>query len=189
MYEGKNPIAIQSKQWLAQALTELMYTKKYTTITILDICKKADLSRQTFYNLFQSKEDILRFYLEQAYEKEFHRLQNMSCITMKSILDCFTHVLKNNHQLLKLMVANNLENIITSEIAKCIQLYANKFSVQSPKDTTFVYGVSFLSGALAETIFCWFKQEDSISPEELTSLLLRILSGNYYHIAAPEGKQ
>lgn len=51
MYRGNNVTAIQSQRWLGEALIDLMKEKAYSAITIADICKRADLSRQTFYNV------------------------------------------------------------------------------------------------------------------------------------------
>ena len=43
MYNGNNPTALKSQQWLTQTLLELMEEKPYEEISIRDICKKADL--------------------------------------------------------------------------------------------------------------------------------------------------
>lgn len=183
MYKGKNPTAIQSKRWLSDALIQLMNRKNYHSISIIDICKQADLSRQTFYNLFSSKEEILHFCLEEQYKEEFNRLKDTENISMKAIVGAFANVLENNRMLLKLMIENHLDSIITAEIANCVTLFANCFSVQSPKNHTFSYGVTFLSGALAETLVFWFKQDEPVSLEVLSEMLLDMISGNYYHIS------
>lgn len=54
MYNGKNPTAIQSREWLIQTLLSMMNEMPYSKITIKEICHRADLSRQTFYNFFNS---------------------------------------------------------------------------------------------------------------------------------------
>jgi AcrR family transcriptional regulator len=54
----------QSMQWLTDALLTLMSEKAYRGISITEICTRADLSRRTFYRLFESKEDILKEYVE-----------------------------------------------------------------------------------------------------------------------------
>ena len=50
MYDGNNPTALHSMKGLADALLFLMEEQDYSRITVKDICNKADLSRQTFYN-------------------------------------------------------------------------------------------------------------------------------------------
>lgn len=62
MYNGNNPTALNSRDWLVQALLSLMNSMPYSKITVKNICTKADLSRQTFYNFFETKDDIIRFY-------------------------------------------------------------------------------------------------------------------------------
>lgn len=49
MYIGNNTIALQSREWLVQALISLMQEHPYNKITIKEICTKADLSR-SYYN-------------------------------------------------------------------------------------------------------------------------------------------
>lgn len=64
MYKGNNQIALRSQEWLYKALFILLKQKPFEKITITDICNKAGVSRQTFYQLFDNKEEIIKFYLE-----------------------------------------------------------------------------------------------------------------------------
>jgi len=50
--EITNPIAIQSREWLTNALLVLMEEKEFKNISITEIATKADLSRRTFYRIF-----------------------------------------------------------------------------------------------------------------------------------------
>ena len=59
MYRGSNPTALQSQQWLTESLIALMEEKPFAQISVQELCRRADLSRQTFYNFFSSKEEIL----------------------------------------------------------------------------------------------------------------------------------
>ena len=59
MNKTNHKIVLQSKDWLMQALFELMQKQSYDSITITKLCQKADLSRRTFYRLFNSKDDVL----------------------------------------------------------------------------------------------------------------------------------
>ena len=63
MYSGKNPSALRSQQWLADSLVDLMKVKEFQYISVKEICQKADLTRQTFYQIFSSKEDVIRYVL------------------------------------------------------------------------------------------------------------------------------
>ena len=61
---NKRSLSLQSKKWFAEALKCLMQNKKYSEITIMELSKKAGLDRKTFYRNFETKEDVIRFYLD-----------------------------------------------------------------------------------------------------------------------------
>ena len=73
MYVGNNATAIRSQKWIVDSLLSLMEQKSYAEITVRDICKSADLSRQTFYNVFDSKDEVLCFRLRNEYQRQFAR--------------------------------------------------------------------------------------------------------------------
>ncbi|MBP3488747.1 MAG: TetR/AcrR family transcriptional regulator [Roseburia sp.] len=180
MYTGNNPTALQSRQWFLDSLIALMQEMPYQDITIRMICKRADLSRQTFYNLFENKEEILHCCLRQLYLEEFDKLSKKNHISLYDTIESFSAVLEHNRTLLALMIDNHLESVITVEISNCVTLFANRFSIQGPADNTMPYGVAFLSGALAQTLVFWFKQETPLPFTELSDLLMKILAGKYY---------
>ena len=68
MYRGSNPTAISSMKWLSEAMMDLLKEKQYSKINVKDICTRADLSRQTFYQIFNSKEEIIRHCIKQSFE-------------------------------------------------------------------------------------------------------------------------
>ena len=68
MYRGSNPTAIRSMKWLSEAMMDLLKEKQYSKINVKDICTRADLSRQTFYQIFNSKEEIIRHCIKQSFE-------------------------------------------------------------------------------------------------------------------------
>ena len=65
MYQGKNRTALASQRQIAGALMELMGEEPYAGITVAEICRRAGVSRQTFYSLFQSKENVVIYLLRE----------------------------------------------------------------------------------------------------------------------------
>lgn len=53
-----------ARERIVAALTELMSTQDYATITITQITQKAGVSRMTYYRNYSSKEDILRKFMD-----------------------------------------------------------------------------------------------------------------------------
>lgn len=67
MYCGKNKTALTSQLQISRAMTHLMETSDFSDISICALCKEAEISRQTFYSLFNSKENVIVFTLQHLY--------------------------------------------------------------------------------------------------------------------------
>ncbi len=182
MYIGNNVTALRSQQWIADGILSLMEEKPYCEISVKDICKRADLSRQTFYNVFDSKDEVLRFCLRSEYQKQIMQFNNNKELSVSDIVAAFSFVLSKEEKVLSLMINNNLEYIITSEISKCVSIFAGRFVKEENNNEMLPYSVALVSGALAEMLVYWFKQENSISIGKLETLLTDFLSGNLYKL-------
>ena len=182
MYQGSNPTALQSQEWLAQSLIELMLEEPFGRITVKDICRKADLSRQTFYNVFSSKEEVLRYYLRRKYEAEFVRYQGKSVLSIQEIVSSFAKVLSENQALLSSMLENGLEWLIVEAIRDCVSLFAGQFVSAARDESLLSYSEALLSGALASLLTWWFQQEDPISMEQMMALLTDFFQGNLFEL-------
>ena len=55
----ENAQALRSKCALVAALYQLMERDTYQDLTITQICQEAEVTRQTFYRHFQTKQDVL----------------------------------------------------------------------------------------------------------------------------------
>jgi AcrR family transcriptional regulator len=66
-----DPRSIRSRQDLQNALKELLQTKLYPNISITDITQKAGYTRHTFYNHFDTKEDLLNSVVDSLLDKLF----------------------------------------------------------------------------------------------------------------------
>ena len=180
MYRGNNVTALQSQRWLRDALIDLMNEKAYPSITIADICKHADLSRQTFYNVFDNKDEVIRFCLRENYEKQFRMLENQETLSVKEMVDAFISVLNENKMLLNDIVNNNLENLLADELTQCITLFAGKFVRKEQQDELFPYSEIMLSGALGQLLVYWIRQDNPISTKKMAILITNFLNGKLY---------
>jgi AcrR family transcriptional regulator len=115
-YSGTNPTAKQSKELLANALAQLLSTKKFTQISIKEICEEAQVSRQTFYNLFDSKDDILRYYLEATMKTMFAPLWQKRDQSPDHLINVTIRYVETNRFFLRLLVENSLQSMFLQAI-------------------------------------------------------------------------
>lgn len=181
MYIGNNPTALHSREWLVDALLSLMEEQNYSKITVKDICNKADLSRQTFYNFFECKDDIIRFCIHQCYTEMMAVLAEKTPFRLVDITRQLTETLYRNQRLMRLIVHHGLDYLLELELVSVIQVFAEQMS-PSPAGELDRYATAFLSGAIAHMILYWFKDEKPASQEQLSELLYSILAGNYFKI-------
>lgn len=181
MYEGNNPIALHSREWLVDALLSLMEETPYAKITVRDICNKADLSRQTFYNFFKSKDDVVCFCIHQCYSEMMENLTQRMPIKLSDITRQLTETLYENQKLMRLIVRHDLGYLLELELVLVIQVFAEQIHA-APSENQDGYATAFLSGAIAHMILYWFQDEKPATQEQLSELLCRILTGNYFQI-------
>ena len=186
MYEGKNPTAMQSQQWITAALLEMMRQMPYASISVRDLCRKADLSRQTFYNLYGSKEEVLHVYLR-AEVKKVHEALVVGGSPRKpgirDMVEAFTTVLLDNRENLRLMIDQGLRGVVADEIANAVSLFADSFADRRKQDEQELrYAAAFLSGGLAFTLLQWLREDTPPDGERLAQILETVLRGEMYNL-------
>ena len=67
LYCGTNKTALASQDQIANTLLALMKEKPYDEISVSELCRCAGISRQTFYSLYQSKENVVIRILQNYY--------------------------------------------------------------------------------------------------------------------------
>lgn len=90
---------IRTKRDLANALEELLKEKDYAEISVKDIADRALISKNTFYNNFQDKEDLLRFVFGRYEEKLLESIRPQlekkflfsNLITFKNCIEIIVH--------------------------------------------------------------------------------------------------
>ncbi len=180
MYSGNNPTAIKSQQWLTKTLLELMEEKPYTEISIMDICKKADLSRQTFYNYFESKDDLFRFLLRSTYVEKLNSLTEIP--SSDEAISAFVSVVRDNPRIVNAIVKNNMGNLVSDEIFNAITSFLNSFIPDFEHQPDFSYHVILLSGALTHFMLYYARNNKELSEKEMTKILETFLSGKIFKL-------
>ncbi len=181
MYDGNNPTALHSMEWLADALLSLMEEQDYSKITVKNICNKAGLSRQTFYNFFIDKDDIIRFCIHKYYSEMVAKLAEKTPVTLADITRQLMETLSSNQKLIRLIVLHGLDYLLELELVSVIRVFAERMS-PTPIGEMDQYATAFLSGAITHMVLYWFKVEKPVAQEQLSELLYCILTGNYFQI-------
>lgn len=179
MYIGNNPTALRSQRWFADALLELMKDNAFGKITVKDICSKSDLSRQTFYQLFSAKEDIIRYSLRSRLYQVQEEIAGLPENDFRQITGCYMNFFNIHEELVMLLLRNNLGYLLEDELHEMIGMLVERLNAAYPENIR-TYANAFISGAISNTLLCWFKNDEKISDGDLSQLIYGILQGELF---------
>ncbi|MGM9923545.1 MAG: TetR/AcrR family transcriptional regulator [Bacillus sp. (in: firmicutes)] len=164
MKKERNPVNTFTKDCIAKALFKLMKQKKYEDITITDISKTAGISRVTYYRNYNSKEEIITYYLDELayqFEQENKHLDPKKDMYL-CILTFFQYWIKHREYLLCLCEAK-LTYVLLEHINKSISIFSTNAKQK--------YEAYYLAGAIHNTLFEWIKGGTKESAEEMATFL------------------
>ena len=173
-----NPIAEQSKQWLAQSLFDLMEKQHYSDITITEISENAQLARRTFYRNFRSKEDVVIYsctqlcesymrYLDEDMEYSIRHIIQVYFTFWQEHIDYLT-VLTNHHLICHLIDVSN-------EYWPQISGRFREYWKADCSDKELEYCLLFNMGGLWNLLMKWLYDENRETPLEMERMVHKSL--------------
>lgn len=169
MYTGNNPKALLSIELIIKGFMEEIHKKPYEDINIKSICKKADVSRQTFYNVFDNKEEVLRKCIKQIFQEILVCYTETEKITARQSIIFFVKTFYKNQDFIEILIKNNLENILTEEL---VYAFTNLLQQEKYKEGSYIdYQLEFYAGGLTRFLIHWMKDENRVSANMLIDIL------------------
>ena len=160
MYEGCNKTALTSQSAIADALLNLMEEKPYTRISVSEICKSAGVSRQTFYTLFASKDNVIAYELERKYcfRPEEHECCQSS-MSLEDICHAYSYYITERRDILGLLVRNDIlyllqESLFNWEASPASRATMSWTSTRPPGSTSRAFSTPS-SAALSSADLCF----------------------------------
>lgn len=167
----------RSRRLLVNTLLELMAEKPYSKISVANICEYSGVARPTFYLHFRSKDDLLRYYIEQMF-LEF--AEQIDPILIRSpnvdpeIAVLMFRQWQQHSSIARLLVSEDVEAILLNEfktyVGRTIARYLEVHNLNVVSDGRMQYVIDYLAGASFSVIVRWIRADFYESPEELASL-------------------
>ena len=147
MYEGCNKTALLSQSAIAEALLNLMKEKPYSRISVSEICKRAGVSRQTFYTLFESKDNVIAYELERKYcfRPEEHDCCRAS-MSLEDICHAYSLYITQSADILEMLVNNDILYLMQDSLYRTFIDSDCCMSAGSGEDR--IYAADFIAGVL-----------------------------------------
>ena len=154
--------------YIITALLQLMQRKPFSGISVTELCKKAGVSRMSFYRNYESKEDVLKKWCAEITDKFVAESGiNYSRDSLRRyFVTLFAHVLKYREMSFVLR-RNDLLWIVRDDI--------DRVFFETYKDVYDEYKMHFITGGIFNAYTLWVENGFRETPEELAAKLSEIL--------------
>ena len=176
MNNTNRKIALQSKRMLTDGLLQLMKATDFSTITVTQICQEADLSRRTFYRLYESKEDLLNEYLVSLAEDFKNTVADDSPKNYIEVAMIYFSFWKQHQNFLNLLKRNNLIELMYSTASEMAPIVFQmvKPNIKAEADLL-SFAMSYSLGGLNGMLIQWVEDGMKLSSDQLATILEQTL--------------
>ena len=160
------------KESITIALLNLMRKKAFSEIRITEIVNQAGVGRTSFYRNFESKEDVLKKYINELYSDYFltHKVPGKMSTTVEKrdyMISRFRFV-KQNSEFFVLLNKNNLLYEVFESIEKSMLEKIATIDIEN------VYSSAFMSSACVGVIKEWINRKFKETEEELADIFIEL---------------
>lgn len=179
MYHGTNKTALKSQKRILEALLTLMEQEEYNDITVKNICRQADISRQTFYYLFESKEEIVVYYINSFLDEMEQYINDNNIISIYDLVYTYFSAIDSNENIKKFISIMSITPIFVDILLKFM---AKIHVIKTNRQAGIVdyYAHNFVSSGLHGIFLLWIKNQKEIPLKELVDLVENILRGKVF---------
>lgn len=171
----ENPISVRSKQWILEALLNLMEEKNFSSITIKELSERADLDRKTFYRNFRSKEEVLFLQLQELCQLYVEKLQELSEFTAYTLSKAYFDICKSHIRFLLLLNRHNLLPLALLKFNEYLpelnELFLSKPAYRNKSN----YELAYQAGGFWNVTIRWLNDGGKETSEEMAAIMSSIM--------------
>ena len=171
----------QTRQWLEEALFDLLATKKsLQNISIAELSEHAQIARRTFYRYYHSKEEVLTNYIDRLIQRYIIELQTEKLTNFEDLVNLFFQYWSQYTEPLKILQDARLQVLVLQRWYD--KLPAAYTSIMAPWHVTnsdqrqIYYDSRFITGGLYNIFDEWLKGDYKAMPvNELVTTALNTI--------------
>lgn len=166
----------RTKSNISLALYALLLRKPYEEITIAEICKKAGVSRVSFYRYYDQKDDILIQFSDERFAEFFDNLSMLEAMTFEDlVIEIFKFLKKNSRQLAILRYAKKEQILMEQFYSYCRYLFSSNLTGELVNDKENPLRIPFVVGGIFQVIMRWLDEGMISTPEEIAKNVIKII--------------
>lgn len=178
MYCGNNKTALSSQKQISDALLALLKRKPFSDISVCEICKEAQISRQTFYSLFQSKENVICYELQQNYCFQPEEGQTEEGFSLRGLCRAYSRYIEAERPIISMLVSNQIITCLHQSMLQ--EFLACPCFLEGSAESDRIFAADFIAGGLtgiAKNYVLYRPEGDQAYLEET---IYRLFSGSFF---------
>lgn len=165
----------KTTQAIKNAFMSLLAERDYQEITVIEIANRADISRSTFYDYYETKD----FLLEQLSDDLFQHVFDVPSSTVSSeelVTHLFRHFLTNQSQLKTILLSEipDFENRFKQKVGQILYRRLEEQGQSAHRPNSASYHREMVESLFLETLK-WGARHREISAPDLSKEILRLL--------------
>ena len=175
MADKKNTRVSPARIRIQNAMLSLTKQMKYEDISITDIAREANVSRMTYYRLYDSKEAIMLEISSKVNEELFAIIRNHPDLSDYNLCYNFFQHFLEKRELVTCLYRANLFPVVIEHFSKLVDyLYEEIYHIDTstPEDK---YRMQFYSGGLFLTVLRWMENGMEETPDEMAHIILHAI--------------
>ncbi|MBI9046482.1 MAG: TetR/AcrR family transcriptional regulator [Anaerolineaceae bacterium] len=176
-----DPRVKRTRKYLEDALLELISEKEFHQISIAEITDRAEVARPTFYLHFNSKEELLKSYLDTIFEDYLINLgEDLAVDNQVLAINLFRQIYQNQAVIsLTSMpdVSLFLMERLQEYIRQVLQMFFEKNIIpqEGLNPDLKEFAITSMAGASHAMVSLWIQKGLQYSPEEMGRLFMELI--------------
>ena len=169
-------MGIDIKRMLADSLLKLCENKNLEALTIQDLLNDTGISRQTFYNHFIDKNDLIHYIYNTKIVPDFH-YQNMTINFYESLLITFKNMQRYHHfmkQACMMEGQNCLKDYIFEHCKEFDLKWHQVLYGYKPMPDTLKFATEYHATASTSMTLSWILSDMPVSCEEIVKMIVEM---------------
>ncbi len=176
MYQGNNPSALRSRKEITDAFLLLLQETPLEKMSIKQIMDATMLSRQTFYQIFDSKDEIIEGYLDTIFSEFITHAKTKVIENLCDAAKVFFSFFAEHKKQLSLIVHNGKSCVVQRKcrdyLCKGSYIHYALHGVRTEIEQD--YAATFVISGIVAMLEQWLRTENNISADTLADLVCRI---------------
>lgn len=178
MYCGSNKTARLSQQLLSEAMFRLLAEKPFSSISVSELCREAEVSRQTFYSLFESKENVVTYTLMEHYCYTPETEGGNTCGTLRQMCVNYGEYVRENASLLRLLVENDIVYLLYDGLYDSLINCGCFLGGMTPEVRA--YAADFMAGGFTSIARTYIRADAGTDAALLDDLIYSLFNGSLF---------